>query len=139
MRALQKKTHEEEKGWSVVIRDCFVASRAVPTELRVCGGGASSSIWCPMSADVTGVPTIRFSDRTVGAKGAFICALVATGAESNFAHAAHSYNKARDLFVPDQNRSARDTQMYQEFLEMRDIAAKGWQRLVDARARMSES
>jgi len=115
-----------------------VASRAVQTELRVCGG-ASSSIWYQMIADVTSVPTIRSSDRKVGAKGAFICALVSTGGESDFAHAAHSYNKARDLFVPDQNRSARYTEMYQEFLEMRGIAAKGLQRLVDARARMSES
>jgi erythritol kinase (D-erythritol 1-phosphate-forming) len=92
-----------------------------------------------MIADVTSVPTIRSSDRKVGAKGASICALVATGAESDFAHAAHSHNKARDLFVPDQNRSARYTEMYQEFLEMRGIAAKSWQRLADARARTSES
>jgi erythritol kinase len=138
MRALQKKTYEEEEGWSLVIRGCFVASRAVPTELRVCGGGASGNIWCQMIADVTGVPTIRSSDRKVGAKGAFICALVATGVESDFAHAAHTY-KARDLYVPDRNRSARYTQMYQEFLEMRGIAAKGRQRLANARARMSES
>ena len=33
-------------GFRIVIRDCFVASRAVPTELHVCGGGARSSIWC---------------------------------------------------------------------------------------------
>ncbi len=125
------------EGLSLVIRDCFEASRAVPTELRVCGGGASSHIWCQMIADVTGVPTIRSSDREVGAKGAFICALVATGAESDFAHAARSYVKARDLFVPDQKRSARYTEMYQEFLEMRGIAAKSWQRLADAYARMS--
>ena len=78
-----------------------------------------------MIADVISVPSLRPSDKKVSAKGAFICALVATGAESDFAHAAHSYNKARDLFVSDQNRSARDTAMYQEFLVMRGIAAKG--------------
>jgi erythritol kinase (D-erythritol 1-phosphate-forming) len=72
------------EGLTLVIRDCFEAARTATTELRLCGGGAGSDLWCQLIADVTRVPTSRSADREVGAQGALICALVATGAAPSF-------------------------------------------------------
>ncbi|MBA2560237.1 MAG: hypothetical protein H0V07_10210, partial [Propionibacteriales bacterium] len=47
------------------------ASRAEPTELRVCGGGAANPVWLQMIADVTGVGVSRSTDTENGARGAF--------------------------------------------------------------------
>jgi erythritol kinase len=127
------------EGLTLVIRDCFEASKASPTELHVCGGGANSVFWCQMIADVTGVPTIRSTDSEVGAKGAFLCGLVSTGVESDYAHAATSYVKIRDTFEPNRERSSRYTELYQEFLALRDISATAWPRLAAARAATSQS
>ena len=66
------------EGLTLVILDCLAASRAKPTELRVCGGGAASSVWLQLIADVTGIPVLRSADTEVGAKGAFLLGQVAT-------------------------------------------------------------
>ncbi len=127
------------EGLTLVIHDCFEASQASPTELCVCGGGANSAFWCQMIADITSVPTIRSADSEVGAKGAFLCGLVSTGVEANYAHAVKSYVKVRDAFEPDRERSSRYAELYQEFLALRDNAAIAWLRLAQTRARTSTS
>ncbi|HAG57938.1 MAG TPA: hypothetical protein DEQ49_17745 [Arthrobacter bacterium] len=67
------------EGLTLVIRDCPTASGDSPTELRVCGGGAASALWLQLIADVTGIPVLRSTDTDVGAKGAFLIGLAATG------------------------------------------------------------
>jgi erythritol kinase len=117
------------EGLTLVIRDCFVASKAAPNELYVCGGGANSQLWRQLIADITGVPTFRPADSEVGAKGAFITGLVVTGAESDFAAAAKSYVRISDVCMPDKERSARYVELYQEFLDLRRISTAIWSRL----------
>jgi erythritol kinase (D-erythritol 1-phosphate-forming) len=112
-------------GLTFVIRDCFEASKASPADLRVCGGGANSALWCQTIADVTGVPTRRSADAEVGAKGAFIAALVATGAEPDYA-SAQSRVRIADTFEPDPRRSAQYRELYAQFLSVRDTTAAAW-------------
>ena len=50
------------EGLTLVIQDCLAASRAKPSELRVCGGGAASPVWLQLIADVTGIPVLRSMD-----------------------------------------------------------------------------
>jgi erythritol kinase (D-erythritol 1-phosphate-forming) len=89
------------EGLSFVVRDCLAVTGAGVTELRLCGGGANSAFWCQLLADVTGVPTARSADAELGAKGAFLTALVATGQVPSMAAAVGSYVHTRDTFVPD--------------------------------------
>jgi erythritol kinase (D-erythritol 1-phosphate-forming) len=88
-----------------------------------------------MIADVTGVPTFRSADSEVGAKGAFVTGLVATGAEPDFDRAASKYVKVRDTFDPDEQAASIYDQVFQDFLELRGTAAQAWPRLAAARAR----
>nr|BFF27846.1 hypothetical protein GCM10025732_58110 [Glycomyces mayteni] len=93
-------------------------------ELRVCGGGAGSDLWCRMIADATGVPVVRTADTEIGAKGAFLSGLVATGAEPDLATAAAKYVRPGDRFAPED--AAVYERLYQQFLALRDIARAGW-------------
>lgn len=117
------------EGLSLVVRDCLVAAAADVTELRVCGGGANSDAWCQLIADVTGVPTVRPADTEVGAKGAFLVGLVATGAEPDLARASERYVRVGTTREPDAARSRVYAARFGDFRAVRDIAAQGWARL----------
>jgi xylulokinase len=112
------------EGLSLTIKDCLAASGAQVEELRLCGGGAGSDLWCRMIADATGVPVVRTGDTEIGAKGAFLSGLVATGAEPDLATAAGKYVRSGDRFEPE------DTDLYdrrfEDFLALRSIAQAGW-------------
>jgi sugar (pentulose or hexulose) kinase len=114
------------EGLSHVVRDCLEAAPVQPSELRLCGGGANSDSWCQLIADVTGVPTLRSTDTELGAKGALITGLVATGAESDIDAAAASLVKLRDRFEPRAERHELYTHRFQQFVEMREICASAW-------------
>lgn len=116
------------EGLSLTIRDCVAAAGDSATELRLCGGGTGSDVWCQMIADVTGLPAVRTEDSEVGAKGAFLSGLVATGAEPDLASAAGRYVRPGHRFTPDPEAAERYTRLYEEFLDLRAIARPGWRR-----------
>jgi erythritol kinase len=123
------------EGLTLVIRDCLVASRAEPTELRVAGGGAASPFWLQMIADVTGIPVSRSTDTEAGAKGAFLVGLVATGKAERVEQLATRYVHARDRFEPDPARAQLYSDLYGDFVFLRDTTAAAWPRLGDMRRR----
>ena len=83
-------------------------------DIVVSGGGASSSLFMQIFADVFGLP----ASRTVGAGGASlgsaICAAVATGAYPDFATAAAAMAGARETFTPDPAGTAIYARMIDE-------------------------
>ncbi len=84
-----------------VIRDCVkAAAGTLPSELRVCGGGARSDFWCQIIADVIGVPIVRTDDSEVGARGAFLFALAVTGTTSSVYDAVRQHVTAAKTFLP---------------------------------------
>jgi sugar (pentulose or hexulose) kinase len=117
------------EGLSHVVRDCLEAAPAVPSELRLCGGGANSDFWCQLIADVTGVPTLRTQDTELGAKGALITGLVATGVEPDVDAAAARLVALRDRFEPRADRHELYTGCFQQFLELREICTPAWRRI----------
>jgi erythritol kinase (D-erythritol 1-phosphate-forming) len=122
------------EGLTYVIRECLEVGGPAPTELRACGGGASSRDWCQLIADVVGVPVVRSDDAEVGARGVFCFALVATGAEPDHATAAAKYVRVKDELAPDPARHATYDGLYDDFLAVRDDVSRSWPRLARARA-----
>ena len=109
--------------------------RGRPHELRVCGGGSASPLWLRMIADVTGMPVLRSGDTEVGARGAFLVGLVATGAASEHrgrGGAATSGSGRRTTRSP-----ARTAAAYQDFLSLRETSARSWPLLAEMRGRAS--
>jgi erythritol kinase (D-erythritol 1-phosphate-forming) len=122
------------EGLSDVVRDCLEAAPVEPSELRLCGGGANSAMWCQLLADVTGVPTLRSTDTEVGAKGAFITALVATGEEDDLDRAAARLVTVRDRFEPDPARHEAHAARFALFRELRELCVPAWRRMAAASA-----
>jgi erythritol kinase len=114
------------EGLTLVVRECLTAAGTDSTELRLCGGGAASDLWCQLIADATGLLTRRCADAEAGAKGALITALVATGAEPDFATAASRLARVGDEFTPDDERATLYSERYEQFRELREPAESSW-------------
>lgn len=108
------------EGLAFVLRECLEAARVPVTELRVCGGGAASSFWCQMIADVTGVPAVRPVDTQSGAKGALVAACVALGTDPDVDSAARRLVRTGRVFDPDDGAHARYDAAYRQMLALRD-------------------
>ena len=117
------------EGLSHVVRDCLEAAGPLPAELRLCGGGAGSELWCQLIADVTGVPTLRATNAEVGAKGAYLAALVAVGAEPGIDAAAARLVTLRDRFEPRDDHRQLHAERFERFLDTREVCAPAWRRL----------
>jgi xylulokinase len=123
------------EGLSYVVRECLEFPGTPAGELRVTGGGANSTFWCQLLADVTGVRTLRSADSEIGAKGAFITALVAAGDQPTPQAAVDRHVFTRDVFEPDPARSALYDELYGDFLAIREGVRDGWERLAVSRSR----
>ncbi|SDK17224.1 FGGY-family carbohydrate kinase [Nonomuraea jiangxiensis] len=123
------------EGLTMVIRDCLAATGAAPTELRVCGGGAASAPWLSLIADVTGLPVRRPADAEVGARGAYLVGLAATGAATSVPAAAAQHVRLRDAVEPDPARHAFYARLFDDFLTLRGTSAGTWPLLAGMRDR----
>lgn len=86
--------------------------------LRVCGGGAKSSVWMKILANATNKAIEVTSVREVGSAGAAVCAGVATGL-FDFNNGVDRFIQLRKVIEPDPNA----TQVYQELLEKYEEAS----------------
>jgi xylulokinase len=120
------------EGLTLVIQDCLAASGPPPRELRVCGGGAASALWLRLIADVTGLPVLRSDDSEVGARGAFLVGLVATGAAASVRAAADDHVRLRETVHPGPGPYA---EAYQDFLALRETGSRSWPLLAEMRSR----
>ncbi|OHV43454.1 FGGY-family carbohydrate kinase [Pseudofrankia sp. BMG5.36] len=123
------------EGLSLVIADCLAASAAKPSELRVCGGGSVSGGWLQIIADVTGLPLLKSTDTEVGARGAFLVGLVATGGTSSIKDAAERYVRNQATYAPDPSRANSYAGMLRDFLSLRGSLSGAGPLLADPRLR----
>lgn len=122
------------EGLTFVIRDCLEAAGPVPTELRVCGGGADNAMWLQLIASMTGVPVRKLVDAEVGARGAYLLGLTATGAERTIESAVAAHVVISTSFEPAaDNRSFYDG-LYRDFIDLRDTVRASWPALARRRA-----
>lgn len=122
------------EGLSFVIRECLEAASAETlTEVRVCGGGARSDVWCQLIADVTGVAVSRTSDSEVGARGAHLFALAVTQHIESVAHGVEKHVQHAARFLPSQREQVLYRRLYETFLRVREFASSQWRVLEDAR------
>ncbi|GAA0922510.1 FGGY-family carbohydrate kinase [Nonomuraea longicatena] len=118
------------EGLSLVVADCLAASEGRPRELRLCGGGAGNALWSQLIADICGLPVLRSADAEVGARGAFLTGLVATGAAPSLAVAAERHVRLGDPIAPVSHPlSARD------LIALRNTASRTWPTLAHLRDR----
>jgi xylulokinase len=94
-------------------------------EIRIWGGGAKSSLWNQIAADVYGVPAARTVISEGGLVGAAICAGVGVGIYNDVREGAQALVKVAERYDP--NPTTRD-----RYNEMFDIYKTTYQALVSA-------
>lgn len=114
------------EGLSFAIRECLEKAAKQTTEVRICGGGARSDFWCQMIANVAGVTVLRSAENEVGARGAFLFALKATGAVKSIAESVVRYPGKMDTFSPIPEVHAIYSARFPIFKSMREIARGQW-------------
>jgi len=114
------------EGLTFAIRECLEAAASGTTEVRVCGGGARSDLWCQMIADVTGVQVLRPAENELGARGAFLFALKATGGLTSLAEGTQKHPVKIDMFHPSTESHAEYEKHFQLFLQVRENARIQW-------------
>ncbi|MEP6981433.1 MAG: FGGY family carbohydrate kinase [Nakamurella sp.] len=114
------------EGLAHVVRDCLSAIPTRPSDIAISGGGSASDIWCAAIADVTGTATVRTADSQIGAKGAMIHAVVATGEYGSVADAARALVRHGRRFEPDPELGAFYDGRHADFLESRELIAPRW-------------
>lgn len=122
------------EGLSFVIRECLeTAAQGKLKEVRVCGGGACSDLWCQMIADVTGIAVIRSADSEAGARGAHLFALAVTGEIESIADGVNKFVRSTTTFQPSLQAYRFYTERFATFCRLRNLAAEQWHLLEGAR------
>ena len=114
------------EGLTLTIRDCLAAGSSKLAKLALCGGGAASELWTQLIADTTGLPVTRPADAEVGARGAWLTGLVATGREPDLETAAGRHVAAASTHHPDPHEHEVLTRRYAEFLHLRELSVPAW-------------
>ncbi len=110
------------EGMAYAIRDSFASIGGAVATMRLSGGGARSPFWSQMIADVTGIPVDVPEGSQFGAKGAALCAAVATGAYASLAEACAATYTSRRRHKPDAALEADYAEGYGRYLTARSAA-----------------
>ena len=117
------------EGVSFVLRkNCdYIAKNGVkPTSIIATGGGARSSIWCQLQADITGLPVSIPKEKEAACLGAAMIAAVSDGRFASYEAACGECVKMTIQYTP--NPTERTERKYRQFstlyrlaLELNDI------------------
>lgn len=122
------------EGLAFVVRECLAAAAGDElNEVRVCGGGARSDLWCQIIADATGKKVIRPADSEIGARGAHLFAMAITGETKNIEEGVQKHVTHATTFTPSGEAHAFYTARFELFLKLRATAEAQWKLLGSAR------
>jgi xylulokinase len=96
--------------------------------VRCTGGGAASSLWNQIRADVFGHPVQTLTATEGGIQGAAILAGVGAGWYANAAAGADQVVRAAETWSPDPGAARRYNCSYQTFCEVHDVLGRVWPR-----------
>jgi len=119
------------EGMAYAIRDSFAATGGEVESMRLSGGGARSPFWSQMIADVTGIPVEVPHGTQFGAKGAVLCAAVASGAFESIAQACEATYRPQRRHEPDPTLADAYSLGYAHYLTARTNALGPLTSLVD--------
>ncbi len=112
---------------------------AHPTVIRLAGGPSKSAVWAQMFADGLGLPIEIANGTEFGAKGAAICASVATGIYADIPTAIAAMVRVDQRFEPDPVRAKVLTAKYNVYRAAIDVVAPLWSQSQDCEDSSYES
>lgn len=122
------------EGLSYVVRECLNAAATAPVQqLHICGGGSRSDFWCQMIADVTGVRVACPADSEIGARGAHLFGMAATGEIGSIAEGVRRHVTGASIFEPEEEARAFYESRFARFKDLRSGEQRNWELLAEAR------
>ena len=101
------------------------------TEARVIGGGAQSSVWNQIKANVLGVPYLRLSRSEFGTWGSAMIAGKAAGIYDDLAEIAYSHAAAAGPPAkPDQETQNQYKKNVENYIELQESLARTFRGIV---------
>ena len=88
------------------------------SEIRMAGGGSRSPLWPQIMADVLGIDIKVPEGTELGAKGAAICAAIASGFYKNHEEALRNMTRIGKLYNVDYRNKKEYEELYQKFLKI---------------------
>ena len=116
------------EGVAFAMLDCYSNMPGKVKQITVCGGGAKSSFWCQMFADVLGADIITVNGDELGAKGVVLNNAVVQGLYADYAQAVAQTVSIRKRFVPDMEKHKRYAELYQLYTQIRKALQPTWER-----------
>lgn len=116
------------EGVAFAIRDCYSATGAVLSEVRLSGGGARSRLWAQIIADVLGVRIVIPAGTEFGAKGAALTAGVGIGWYPSIVEAARVTLRVDRAFDPISAHRAVYDEHFTVYTAIREALRPVWQR-----------
>ncbi len=118
------------EGVSYALRDCVEVARAQGIEIseaRVCGGGAKSSLWCKILANVLRVKVLKTNCSEGPSFGGCILAMVASGEYKTVKEATESIVTVTDEIGYDEAVAKKYDKGYDKFKRLY-LSLKDWYR-----------
>ena len=114
------------EGVALAMRDCYAHMPTEVSAVRLAGGGARSSFWVQMLADVTG-KTMRLCEGVeFGARGAAMNAAVAVGLFADYRQAIAAMVRPAGEHPPDPGRTARYAEIHRVFQRLYHAMWDAW-------------
>lgn len=114
------------EGVAFAMLDCY---EHMPVEIKrvtVCGGGASSAVWCQMFADVLGKQVVVVEGNELGAKGAIINNAVAQGVFQSFEQAVQKTVRVKKIYDCNEERHKEYIKFYSLFKKTYEVLGQTW-------------
>ncbi len=105
-----------------------VAGDTSPDVLRLAGGGARSTVWAQLFADVFGLPVEVADGSEFGALGACMVAAVGMGIHADYPSAVSSMSRVARRFEPDSAHTRMHAERFAQFDRLSTAVASAWNR-----------
>ena len=99
----------------LVIESLEASACVKPEEFNHSGGGAASSIWCQIRADILGRPIKRMKSLDAGVLGAALMAGTGIGAFGSLHEAVKNFIVVDRVFVPDKTEQERHVRGFEKY------------------------
>ena len=110
--------------------DRLLQFRSLPSQIRLSGGAARSTVWLQMFADILQVPVEVPAGNELGALGAAIVASVAAGCYDNLPAACKAMVRIERSCQPDATRASLYREKYERYQRLLQVLAPVWSELV---------
>ena len=114
------------EGVAYAMLDCYQNMPLTIKSVTVCGGGASSALWCQMFADVLGTKIMTVNGEELGAKGAVMNNAVVQGIFTDYNEATSKMVVMNKVYQPNRMNHEAYLKFFELYRKTYQLIAESW-------------